>query len=211
MLQFLYEPLRYLHPLRLQRWVPGVEIQGSIVRTRRGWDELNGYLLGQLDLDREIILPPLLQRQQLLYAPAETIRRLAKFAGTAVYADEIRRTILRKERDELLRVIGEEVYRFALRKAIFFQPKNIRRESFPSRDKPLPVRVMVAGKFCVAVCLCDLPEALLTRFQLKFRPSENWAFPKFRKRFTERIWAFLENILARYFPDNAEGGDHVDA
>jgi hypothetical protein len=210
-LQFLYEPLHYLHPLRLRQWVPEVEVREAITRTRRGWDVLNGYLLGQLDLDQEVVLPPLLPRQQLLYASVKTIRRLAKFAGAAICADEIRHTILKREREKLLQVIGDEVYRFALRKAIFFQPKNIRRKLFPGWDKPLSVRVMITGKFCVAACLCDLPEALLARFQLKFRPGENWAFPKFRKRFTDCVWAFLENILTRYCPDNSKGGDHVDA
>jgi hypothetical protein len=210
-LQFLYEPLRYLHPLRLRQCVPEVEVQGVIARTRRGWDALNDHLLGQLNLDRELVLPPLLPRQQLLYAPAEKIRQLAKFAGAAICADEIRHTILKKEREALLRVVGDEIYRFALRKAVFFHPKNIRHDLFPGRDKSLPVRVMITGKFCIATCLCDLPEALLTRFQLKFRPGENWAFPKFRKRFTNRIWAFLESILTRYCPDNTKGGDHVGA
>jgi hypothetical protein len=210
-LQFLYEPLRYLHPLRLRQWVPEIEVQGAIMRTRQGWDALNGYLLGQLALNCEVPLPPVLPRQQLLYAPAETIRRLAKFAGTAICADEIRHTILKKEREALIRVLGHEIYRFALRKAIFFHPKNIRKDLLPGRGKPLPTRVMITGKFCVAACLCDLPEALLARFQLKFRPGENWAFPKFRKHFTGHIWAFLENILTRYCPDSIKGGDHVDA
>ncbi|MDR0727588.1 MAG: Yop proteins translocation protein K [Puniceicoccales bacterium] len=210
-LQFLYEPLRYLHPLRLRQWIPETEIWEAIMRTRRGWDALNGYLLGELNLDRELVLPPLFPRQQLLYAPAEKIRRLAQFAGAAICVDGIRHTVLKKEREKLLNVIGEEVYHFALRKAIFFRPKNVRLDSFPGNDKPLPTRVMIAGKFCVATCLCDLPRALLERFQLKFRPGENWAFPKFRNGFTDRIWSFLENILTRYCSDKTKGGDHVDA
>ncbi|MDR2341212.1 MAG: Yop proteins translocation protein K [Puniceicoccales bacterium] len=209
-LQFLYEPLRYLHPLRLRQWVADTEAQKAIMQTQCGWDALNGYLLGQLNLASEIVLPPLLPRQQLLYAPAETIRRLAKFAGAAIWSDEIRRTILKKEREALIHVIGNEIYRFSLRKALFFQPKNIRRDQIPGLDKPLPVRLMIAGKFCVATCLCDLPEALLMRFQLKFRPGENWAFPKFRKGFTDRVWTFLENILTRYCTNGDKGDDHVD-
>ncbi|MDR1456741.1 MAG: Yop proteins translocation protein K [Puniceicoccales bacterium] len=210
-LQFLYEPIRYLNPVRLRQWIPEAEVQGAIMQTRRGWDALNDYLLTQLNLDREIVLPPLLPRQQLLYASANTIRRLAKFAGVAICADEVRHTILKKEREELLRGIGDEIYSFALRKAIFFRPKNIRLDLLPGTGKSLPTRVIITGKFCVAACLCDLPEALLMRFQLKFRPGENWAFPQFRKRFTDRIWTFLQNLLTRYCPDSTQGGDHVDA
>ncbi|MDR0428834.1 MAG: Yop proteins translocation protein K [Puniceicoccales bacterium] len=199
LLQFCYEPLRYIHHRRLKEWIPSREIVEIIGTSKVGWDMLNGSLLKELKLPSNPPTKTLLPRQKLVYATAHCVHRLIKFIGAAIFSEEIRRTILRQERHMLMKIIGGEIYQFALRKAVFFHPRDLPFDRDKVNGKYLAEKIINSGKFCVTACLCDLPVSLQRRFLLKFDPKEYWFFPKYGDVLqVDSIWKFVERIWNRY-------------
>ncbi|MDR0340164.1 MAG: hypothetical protein LBH53_01215, partial [Puniceicoccales bacterium] len=120
-------------------------------------------------------------------------------AGALCWAEDIQRTVRKKEREALLAIIGEKAYAFALRKSLFFHSffTDLPRENF--RALSLPKRAMAAGRWCLMSCLCGLAGDLKRRFLLKFPPRDGWT----RESLVEwegpleGIWELIDRLRGR--------------
>ncbi|MDR1437687.1 MAG: SctK family type III secretion system sorting platform protein [Puniceicoccales bacterium] len=198
LVQFLYEPLRYIHHLRLKLLMPDENALAIISKSQGAWDMLNQYLLNELKLGNSMATELLLPRQQLVYSRPKNIHLFIKYVGAAIFADEIRRTVLRADRHRLMEVIGSDVYQFSLKKAIFFNPHGLPFSCEGVRGKCLTEKIINGGKFCVAACLSDIPQTMKKRFLLKFDPQEEWRFPAVECAHIDSIWKFSQRIWQRY-------------
>lgn len=124
-------------------------------------------------------------RRRLALLSAESLARLARFAGAVLQADRLAHVITKQQRRDVTARIGEDAYAFALRRARLPSPKN---GDSPPRvpDAELAAAVETTGWRALAACMADDPEPLRARFRLKtsgiddlFRggassPAESW-------------------------------------
>jgi hypothetical protein len=199
LLRLMYEPLSFLHPARLAQWFPREDDLQILLRTRRGWLTINGWLLEKLGLAMDCPTPPLLPRQCLIFEKVAELRRLALFLGTAIFSREICRIVRRREREEMLAILGPTLHNFALRKALFFQPPPLPMAKENFGGSSIGEKAIAAGKLCLMTCIFDIPPALRERFLLKFSPADGWPFPKKTdKKIVEQLWIFVDRLRSRY-------------
>jgi hypothetical protein len=198
MLRVIYEPISFLHPSRLiDKFVDRATLR-ILTASRSGWCSLNMRVRDALRLSLECPAPLTLSRHGLFFEPPPQLHRLGLYAGATIMAEEIRRIVRRREREEILQRLGEDVYTFVLRKALFFHVGDLPIGGGMSRKKSLLGRVVEIGRRCITGCLNDLPNPLKVRFPLKFAANDDWSFPKkMEDGAVEALWKFLERLRGR--------------
>ncbi|MDR3117745.1 MAG: SctK family type III secretion system sorting platform protein [Puniceicoccales bacterium] len=194
MLRLIYEPVTFLHPSRLVEWFPEKTVLAVLVRTRQGWLAVNRLVRERLRLKLEYPKPITEARHGLFFESPALLRRLARYAGAAFLAAEIRRVVRQRELRELMSCLGSEIYQFVLRKAFFFRMQDLPIPT-AGEKKSLVERVEATGRGCITACLFDLPQTLRERFPLKFAADEQWPFAKgVGRREAEGFWKFLARL-----------------
>lgn len=198
-LSFLYDPLSYIDPSRLSGLIEDSQAMEIIRQSERGHSALNQLLQQLLELPPvtfEILGSP---RQNLLLLPPEELLELAKYLGATIFFGEIRRIILKRQKEELLETIGPEIYNYALRQAERYFPKNLPFDGNGVVGKTLPSKILNAGKFCILTSLADVAKPLQERFKLKFPLAEAWIFPKNDNQLQiDSIWQFTARIHSKF-------------
>lgn len=198
LLRFLYEPASHMWPGRLLKIFPDRKCIDLLSSGRRGWLLFNDRIREQLRLKENCEFPTFEERHKLIYERAELLLRLELFIGSALFSENVRLVVRRGNLDALMEKLGEEIYSFALRKAVFFQAHGLPVPLQEFQSLPLPERIACAGRWCVAACIADLPEAILERFALKFPEEEKWKFPTpMDGESVSQLWQFVQRVLRR--------------
>ncbi|MCG8650827.1 MAG: Yop proteins translocation protein K [Pirellulales bacterium] len=164
--RFNCQPAIDIHPDHLPATITSKWLQ-RLRDSRRGERKLSQWIAEKWNLDEQGVWDFSDIRRRLALLDYATLSRLIQFLGAAVCRRQIASVLDRNEQRELKTSIDEDTYLFALKRASFLVkdlPDPVPAESFGD----LPSRVAAAGRKCLAVCLSDLPGALLDRLRLKF-------------------------------------------
>ena len=116
---------------------------------------------------------PLIKRIAL--ADEKALSRLALYLGIIVHEESIRNVIMRKERRALEECLGEEAYRFAVKKAQFIGRVTDRQGPSLLIDwghlDRFKAFLEISGQQIIQTAYADMPEAFRKRMELKL-PSQ---------------------------------------
>jgi len=159
-------PSRYLHPTWARGWLPEA-VWESLQNHKAVEKRLSRLILRRFGLQDSFIFDfdDPLRRLALLAAP--DLGRLLMYTGICLNAGFIARTVGRESVVRIKTAIGEQGYRFALRKAPFL----IGRMRF-SLAGDLPAenfghRISSCGIICLLTAFSEQPDALKKRLALK--------------------------------------------
>ena len=174
MVEFNFFPIRYIHSSWLKddehvrllkglRSSPSAEFNtSSYLLNKFGVGNAFDYNFDRLD-------------KRAIFASAQEITRLAFYLGLILNEHTIRSVIRRDEREALAKSIGEEAYRFTVKKAQFMA--GTVKKGGPSllidwtRLDRFKAYLENSGQHVIATAFSDLPEAFLQRFMMKMPSS----------------------------------------
>jgi len=110
--------------------------------------------------------------------PSAELAKLIIYAGLAINACSIIRTISGRSIKALTAAFGPEAYEFAITRAPLLTGSRRFEFLLPHGDErdPVPLNILENGRQCLQICLEGLPEPLVRRFCLKFPRSTVWDF-----------------------------------
>lgn len=210
LMEFYFEPLFYIHASHLEPLLGKLDILSFVYESRLLWDQINRLVCRHYKMDETDIFFPSEERHEMLFYSPSRLGMLSRAIGATLFHREIHRVVLKRPREELMRLLGPKLYHHALRRAMFFQPRFLPFDLIGVVGANLCERVLNAGKFCILACLSDLPETLKQRFKLKFPTDDEWLFPEFSKDLAVNdLWKFIRRLLKGV--ETAKGGINVGA
>ena len=171
-LRFNYLPAAYIHPERRAGWMDE-GLWSRLVACETGRRELSGMVFRRLDLDSPgfFDFAPLRRRFALLQR--ETLTVLARYSGAAFASQRITRVIDGNRVVKLKEELGEDIYRFAVKRAPFLVSESLCQG--PDDDEDGGVEEL--GWRCLARCHAGDPPELIERLRLKFPLTLDIEFP----------------------------------
>ena len=174
MVEFNLFPIRYLHVSWLQddehvRLLKGLRSSPSA--------EFNAssYLLNKFGVGNAFDYDFVRLDKRAVFASEQEITRLAFYLGLILNEGTIRSVIRKDEREALSKCIGEEAYRFAVKKAQFMGGAT--KKNSPSllidwsRLDRFKAYLENTGQHVIATAFSDLPEAFRQRLMMKMPSS----------------------------------------
>lgn len=126
---------------------------------------LSRFLLARLGLDRAFCYDFSAARRRLALLPRDELERLARHAGAFLHAGAISRVIARDAMRSLREAIGEDAYRFAVRRAGFM---GVAEQPLAGRE--LKAAIESDGLACLGHWLAGEPRAVAERARLRLPP-----------------------------------------
>lgn len=174
MVEFNLFPIRYVHMSWLKtdnhfRLLKGLKSSGP------AQFNISNYLLGKFGIDNEFDYDFSRVEKRVVFARSEEIERLAFYLGLILNEGIIRSVIRRDERLALQKCLGEDAYRFAVKKAQFLS-----RDSEPLGPSLLidwehldrfKSYLEINGRQVIATAFSDYPGAFRQRLVLKMPDS----------------------------------------
>lgn len=196
---FNHYPVNYVHPSHLINFVQE-PLLSKIQKSQRASYMLSQRVLELIGVSRDFFYDFSDVRLRLALIDPATLNRLYLVAGAACCSDQITHVIDRDSLRYLKEHLGEDLYRFAIKRA----PLLVTEEQKPKMHhmygsvEAIFQNVLSSGQACFELCLAGEPKALLNRFMLKFEDSFRWNFvqavsPKQR----EAAWSLLHRLLTR--------------
>lgn len=189
-------PTRYMHP----SWLEGV-VDADLFQRLRGTPaaerKLSQHLLNHYGLSDEYCYNfETSSRRLALFAPEHLIQS-ANLAGIALNAPKIQKVILKHEVLAMRRDLGEDGYRFALKKAPFL----LGNLEFPvprqTDEQSLPEYTEVCGRQLLHACFYGEPTSIIQRLQFKFPKNGGLDLdPNQRVGDKQRAWRNLKKESA---------------
>lgn len=174
MVEFNLYPIRYVHMSWLKtdehfRLLKGLKGTGS------AQFNISSYLLNKFGIANKYDYDFARLDKRVVFASAEEIERLALYIGLILNEGTIRSVIRRDERLALQNCLGEEAYRFAVKKAQFISraattvgPSLLIDWEHLDRFKAY---LQMNGQQVIATAFSDLPGAFGRRLMLKMPSS----------------------------------------
>ncbi|USE35271.1 SctK family type III secretion system sorting platform protein [Endozoicomonas sp. SCSIO W0465] len=174
MVEFNFFPIRYVHTswLKSDKHFRFLKALQSSVPAQFN---ISSYLLRKFGISKQFDYDFDRLDKRIVFASAEEIERLALYIGLILNEEAIRSVIHRDERVALKQCLGEEAYRFAVKKAQFISRAS--DKSGPSllidwkhldRFKAF---LEINGQQVIATAFSDLPVAFRQRLILKMPSS----------------------------------------
>lgn len=174
MVEFNLFPIRYVH----MSWLKADENFRLIKGLRSSVPaqfNISSYLLSKYGLANDFDYDFGRLDKRVVFASAEEIERLALYLGMVLNEGAIRSVIRRDERVALQKCLGEEAYRFAVKKAQFISRAS--EKAGPSLlidwkhlDR-FKTYLVANGQKVIATAFSDLPGAFRQRLILKMPSS----------------------------------------
>ena len=174
MVEFNLFPIRYVH----KSWLKDDEhaqLLKGLSSSPSAEFGTSSYLLNKFGVGNAFDYDFARLDKRAIFASAHEIRRLAFYLGLILNESTIRSVIRRDEREALANCIGEEAYRFAVKKAQFIA--GAAKKGGPSllidftRLERFKAYLEHTGQHVIATAFSDLPEAFSQRLMMKMPSS----------------------------------------
>jgi hypothetical protein len=191
----IYDWNAYPHRWALSGWLENSAVPAPVIAllesSARGRERLSRHFRTALGLDEMLwdFQPP---HRRLALLSTATLERLARFAGAALQAARLARVVAKEQRREITARIGEDAYRFALRRGRVLAGLNA-LDALTSRNGDLASDIETSGWRALATCVADDPPALRQRLQLKFPAKLVWPDPA-GANCSAAAWSLLQPI-----------------
>ncbi|WP_299731975.1 SctK family type III secretion system sorting platform protein [uncultured Endozoicomonas sp.] len=177
-IKFNFYPVRYAHPSWLQK-DENFRVIESLKSDPAAHFSLSAYLLKKFNLQGAFDFDFGRFDKRVVFASAAEIEQLAFYIGLVTNEEVIRSVVRREERSALKQCLGEDAYRFAVKKAQFISRTSVK--SGPSilidwgnLDR-FKAYLISTGQSVMASAFSDVPEAFRQRLIMKMPRS--WQIP----------------------------------
>ena len=171
-LRFHSLPAEYMDASWWQpQWLPAALFE-RLRQNRRSRRHLSNFLVSHLGLGDDPLSGWEPARFKLAATPAQRLDRLVTLAGITLLSTAIAGVLRNRDRNRVTAQIGEQDYRFAVRRGQFLLQQSRLAKSALDVGSPLPDPVdresRRLGMASLATALQNAPESLIRRAQLKF-------------------------------------------
>ena len=126
-----------------------------------------------------------------------TLQKLAAMFGAAVFHEEIKKAVMKKDVLAWREALGAEAHEFAVARAALLVGKSA-EGIFPLTDQSLPEQARAAGWRGVVAACGELPEEVRARFRLKLpKEAERFLAEKYDGETRARAWKIAKKLLLR--------------
>ncbi|WP_419537125.1 SctK family type III secretion system sorting platform protein [Endozoicomonas sp.] len=174
MVEFNLFPIRYIHA----SWLKSDDhfrLLKGLKSSKPAQFNISSYLLSKFGIGHDFDYDFSRVEKRIVFASAEEIERLAFYLGLVLNEGTIRSVIRREERVALQKCLGDEAYRFAVKKAQFISRAS--EKAGPSLlidwkhlDR-FKTYLVASGQQVIATAFSDLPGAFRQRLILKMPSS----------------------------------------
>lgn len=136
---------------------------------------------------------------RLVLLPPKELECLIFYAGSILQAEKLKRVVDKTTRKQLIALLGEETYAFAMKRSALYRPW-IAQLSLPQGycEETLLELVKKSGQYCLECCFTASPGELLKRLTLKFSLDYRWCFSHAIDFDTKmQVFNFLKQLLKR--------------
>lgn len=191
-------PSKYIHSSFLTAIPSLSDVWNNVKGVTRIQKRISKILLAHFNLKDKFFYDFQDLRTRLGLVDSENLNKLILFAGAVIYADKIKKIVLKKQLDEMRTSIGEEALFFATKRASLITP--LIPKITPKEKISVPMRedLEEVGRLCLERCLAGEDGALLERLKLKFPATITWNFnTKPLEEEKTKSWNFLYRILVK--------------
>ncbi len=198
--EFNFLPAMYIHESRIGQ-ILSKNLFAKIKGSRRAITRISLVILRHFQLIGDYFFDFRESSHRLALVDTPALNELVLLTGSALYSDIISRTI---ERSSVLKIkasIGEDVYRFAIKRAPFLFKKEEIPIDVPPLGDDVKKQIIATGLSCLDCCLENAPGAIKKRVYLKF--SEKWYdSPRvhFNSSIKDNIYQLMRKILQEANP-----------
>ncbi|MBF0103122.1 MAG: SctK family type III secretion system sorting platform protein [Desulfobacterales bacterium] len=166
-IQFNLQPVTYIHKNKISIFLKEPLFQ-TIAQNQRGKKHLSNIILSALKLQNSFDFDFSAKEKRFALLDGETLFKLTFYTGAALSASLISKIIERKALLNLKKAIGEDMYRFALKKAPFLikQSHHFGLEQWETED--FKSQLFERGLKCFSAIFMNVPESTTKRIALKF-------------------------------------------
>ena len=135
---------------------------------------------------------------KILFIPTHALEQLMMYVGIIIIAEKIKKVVDKKNREELIENIGEDMYEFAIKRASLYRPRlaffvipeKLYAETLYNTAKNI-------GKYAIECCMAGVTGEITKRLILKF-PKQKWTFSHIVDSSTkERLFSFFNQLLKK--------------
>lgn len=199
---FQFNVEQYLPAERLSQLIPNypdnvrdILLKNPVTRAKLKSTILQGCNL-QEELDYDITSPML---PYVMLSP-ETIKRLVLILGALVCHSDIAKVIGRKPLEEIVTLIGRDVYMFVVKRSLLFGRK-IPELPEQNHNWKLVHRIESCGKRVFEYLIHNLPGSVVDRLNLRTGLEFNGNFPMDEKDLTQSL-SLVRYAVANFFGDD---------
>lgn len=165
--EFNYKPERYIHKSWLNS-LPNSDIIEKLIENdeKDSSTRLSHFLMSQLGFNGSFYFDFTDPFTQVALWDCEKLEKLIFHTGVVFYGDEISKLIVRDHVLKYRKSLGDELYHFALERALKLNKRNLSILDLP-KQMDIMDRVRVSGLVCFNEAVKTLPMAMLKRIVVK--------------------------------------------
>lgn len=163
--EFNYKPDRYIHKSWLHS-LPNGELIEKLMGEGRDTERLSNYLLSQLGFDGKFYFDFSNISSKIALWSANDLYKLVMYTGLACHYNDIQKLIMREQVLEVKQHIGEQMYAFAMKRAVTFMDSQ--PDILDFNDKVhLKNKIIISGLVCLHSYMRRFPTAFMKRIIIK--------------------------------------------
>lgn len=172
---FNFSPLSYIHESWLAT-LPGHQLLGTLKDNQRVGRRLSAYVLERLNLDAQYLFDFSDPFSRLVLIETDQLARLVIHLGLCINSEFIRHIVLRNELAQVKADIGENAYRFALKRAPHLGPIPISLRRGTANRDDYRANCIASGMRCLGVAYSSAERALTGRLVVRLPLAWNDEF-----------------------------------
>lgn len=169
--EFNYKPEKYVHTSWLKD-LPNADVILKLMAedSRKTSTRLSHHLLSQLGFDGKFFFDFNDSLTQLALWDTADMQKLVQHIGMMFYFDDVRRSITRQEVATYRKLLGNQLYTFALEGAPEIKQQQLKALPLPD-ELNINKKLVVMGMSVIIAGMQDYPYALLKRMIIKLPRS----------------------------------------